>query len=940
MRTKLLFLFLTLHSFFIVSQNDSINIKKLETEFYKAYPHIYSNQDSAYIYFNKALTISQQEKWHDQSANILSYIIFTSSYHYNLPVMKNNLDNLGSLLITQKDSLKKQKVYHVANSLYQLNLGNYYYKLKDYKRAKPWFLQLKNELKSANTTQENIDKLHSVYSFLAVIYTNENKYELAKNYCNKALQLLNNYPDFFEDISSKKMLLNNYLAKIYSNQKQYDSAINLLEKSVNFYQTKKTSDYTNSLISSYQALINNYILSNNSEKALSLLQKSESSYRKNDPFYKVLQELYGDIYLQQQNFDKALLTYQISLKLFKTYRNNKKHIDIALIYKKISEVYIKNKQFDKAYINIQNALQNCTFSSTSFSDENPLISNLITNSDVLEILHTKVIVLTGLYNKNQNISFLKKGLQTSLLALDILDILKPTLENKNDKQYLIDKVYPLYETTLNQLHILHQKTNDKKYLDTAFTVLEKSKSTQLLEAVNLSKAIKFKNIPEQIIDREQQLLATINSIETAIFTSESTEEKYQKLNTAKEQYNSFLDSVKVTYPKYHKLKYDYTTISLETVLNNTKTNEAKVSYFFGKHYIYIFSITKKNIDFSRIVNSESLQKELTTFYATVSNYKKKYNPTLGFSLYKKLLPLNVRNKTLLTVVPDGFLNYIPFEALSTQNQNNSYLVQNAATVYENSFTLLNEQEKLTHNNEENTILAIAPEFYKTSSKNVTRADFTPLIFNKREVRNIASVFNTDTILGKQASLLKLKNRFSKYPILHFATHASANDEFPDFSYLAFTPTKNEANLWYVKDIYNTELKANLVTLSACQTGIGKLEKGEGNISLARAFSYAGVGALVKSLWKVDDKSSSKLMSDFYKELSLGNNKTTALQIAKNNYLKNTVKELSHPFFWAGFVLNGNPQAIANSPTNYVVWVIALIFIILFLFRKKLVQFFK
>jgi CHAT domain-containing protein len=111
----------------------------------------------------------------------------------------------------------------------------------------------------------------------------------------------------------------------------------------------------------------------------------------------------------------------------------------------------------------------------------------------------------------------------------------------------------------------------------------------------------------------------------------------------------------------------------------------------------------------------------------------------------------------------------------------------------------------------------------------------------------------------------------------------------------------------------------LVTLSACQTGIGKLQKGEGMLSLARAFNYAGASSIITTLWKINDQSTSEIMASFYKNLSDGLSKKEALRQAKLTYLTtNDDPLLNHPYYWSGIVLTGNTMPVVS--TNYLLWI--------------------
>jgi CHAT domain-containing protein len=162
------------------------------------------------------------------------------------------------------------------------------------------------------------------------------------------------------------------------------------------------------------------------------------------------------------------------------------------------------------------------------------------------------------------------------------------------------------------------------------------------------------------------------------------------------------------------------------------------------------------------------------------------------------------------------------------------------------------------------------------------------------------------LTGSAASTPSLPDQLGDYRILHFATHAQSNDQKGEFSFLALRgkTATDKGMVLYVKDIYNLRLRAELVVLSACETGIGELREGEGNISLARAFAYSGAQSIVTTLWSVNDESTKKLMSSFYEFLEKGLPKDQALQQAKLAYLLHNKGSAAHPFFWGGFTVIG------------------------------------
>jgi len=161
---------------------------------------------------------------------------------------------------------------------------------------------------------------------------------------------------------------------------------------------------------------------------------------------------------------------------------------------------------------------------------------------------------------------------------------------------------------------------------------------------------------------------------------------------------------------------------------------------------------------------------------------------------------------------------------------------------------------------------------------------------------------------------------------------------PEFSNLSFS--SEEDGKLFISELYNMNLNADLAVLSACNTGAGNLEKGEGLINVSRAFTYAGVPSTVTSLWKVPDQETSQIMISFYRYLKEGKPKNEALQMAKLDYLTNTKDNaLKHPYYWAGFVVSGDIEPISNSNSLWI-YGLGILLLLGLIFRKKLIQVFK
>jgi CHAT domain-containing protein len=234
----------------------------------------------------------------------------------------------------------------------------------------------------------------------------------------------------------------------------------------------------------------------------------------------------------------------------------------------------------------------------------------------------------------------------------------------------------------------------------------------------------------------------------------------------------------------------------------------------------------------------------------------------------------------------------------------------------------------------------------TTTRQKYREKLYPLKGILKEVNRISKIVPGKIYTKDKATEEKFKESSAHYDILHLAMHTIINDKDPMYSKMAFTqePNSSEDNFLNTYEIYNLNLKSKLTVLSSCNTGFGKLNKGEGVMSLARGFKYAGCPSIVMTLWPVEDNSSIRLMEYFYKALKKGYDKNKAMQVAKHKFLKNSDRLHAHPYFWSGYISIGDQSSLYFK--RYFYWIgggtiIALIAIIILIFKKnKLFQFFK
>jgi CHAT domain-containing protein len=191
--------------------------------------------------------------------------------------------------------------------------------------------------------------------------------------------------------------------------------------------------------------------------------------------------------------------------------------------------------------------------------------------------------------------------------------------------------------------------------------------------------------------------------------------------------------------------------------------------------------------------------------------------------------------------------------------------------------------------------------------------FDPLPYARVEVKSIAAQFPktaAQLCLGREATESSLKReRLERFSQIHFATHGLIDERVPARSgvILSLVGEKQEDGVLQMSEIFNLDLNADLVVLSACQSGLGKVVRGEGMVGLTRAVMYAGADSIVVSLWNVRDSSTAEFMKGFYRHLRAGKPKAVALRQAKLDMLRSDKLAYRHPYFWAPFVLAGKSQ---------------------------------
>lgn len=940
----LLFLIFLFPLWFCAQDNDAK--RKLASDYFnKGVSFQYSQKDSTYHYLDLAYSYSYQIGDYSDALEIVLQCIFTSGQYSDMENNRFYLDKLETIL--QNASVRnKVEYFEYYRNRFNYEKGSYLFVLKDFEGAKKQFLNVYDLLGQKDIPSLEVHDLillvHAT-NFLASVYMDTGKYDLAENYFNRSLTF--SAQNKFGKEEGLDRATNRLLAKLNMLTGKYGSANKILVKLLDEYKTLYDGNkrFKNSLITVYQRSVNNLMLQDSLDKALMYLNESQQYLIDDDPFIKHSLLLYGDIYSKLGKEEQAMEHYMKALDVFEGFRQNTPHQDIAEVYGKIAELQLKQKKYQEGLKTIQKAFKNVS-SNVQLENglENPNPEEVFSKTQLLNLLDAKHELLSGLYRSTGKGNYLETALRTERDLLETFELLKKEFDSKLDKQFLAEKAYPMFGRMLDVVHMAYDKDGSDKLLELALTIAEKGKDFILLEALRNAQATQYGNVPQTVLDKEARLRAEISYIEKKIFEADENEpENANKLFTVKQEYYGFLDTIKINHPKYYELKYQNTPIELVKVRKEVLKDDAiLISYTMTESNLYAIVLGKGHTDFLKLPFLETDREAIRNFNRLLSKPSidggNEELVNLGELLFKRIL-----NKSLegletenLTIIPDGELHYLPFDLL---RKDDSYLLKTISIGYGNSVASLMELKAETPI-DKNKVLAFAPSFTGAVAVNPDR-QFGKLLYNDDEVSKIGTFYDTETVLDKQATLANFRAKTPGFNVLHLATHASANDKYPDYSYLAFAEAKDssEGNILYIKDLYNTSINADMVTLSACQTGIGKLQKGQGMLSLSKGFYYAGAKSLVNTLWKINDKSTVTLMDYFYEGLSEGKSKAEALRTAKLRYLQTTEDNLlKHPYYWGGFVVSGDISPITEVYTWYY-WVagsLAFLLMVFFILKRK------
>jgi CHAT domain-containing protein len=958
-----------IYSEFITS-TDSAFLTRIYYSVGLAY-YYYSSFDSAILYFKKTSDLCEKRKCFYnnealQYSNDLA-LVYTVIGSYQLA---------NAYVEKSWSIIKKNMVNDSIHLAHSYQIFSYYYALTFDFESSLYYDALAASIYS-KVPGKFYRQLYDIYLDRAANFAYLKQFENAMINCNKASDIMVNFDSLNKLDKAYLLYLKGY---IYSFQENYDKArveykkaILRLADQIPYYLPDFYFDYARCYLKTgfYDSSL---IILN---KLIRILNDRDKCSSLNDYLYNLA--WFDANYMMAKTY-MALNKQELAITIIRnSITRTKKDFGRNDYYtqKNICELghfYLKKGDLHEAVKTYDEVLQSYSHTYTSASPQKSLFAfmNEVLFESVAGKAYALRLIAANSPTKSERIKYLQNSLSTYEFLFELSDKQRKRTNYENDKLTLSETYDTNYSHAIQVSVQLYRNTLDKNYLIKAFGYSDNKKahvvSDNLIDISNK----KAGNIPDSLLKKEKKLLSEINFNQNKInvgldipqLPQNEKSSIIEKLVSLSTQFDNLLAKFESEYPDYYFRKYKTQLVKSDSVAKLLLENQSLIEYCLTGDSLFIMVLRRSSIDILS-QPSAGIKDHILKFRAYLSHVNNNSFTREAFIdyihnaywLYKKLF-YPVEDKVSgneVIIVPDDVINLIPFEAFVTSDSIPvqidygllPYLVRKYSLSYAYSAELFYNQQK-TSKMQVDGAVTFAPEYrrFKSGIKLMKSGSSKTVLLNPiegslEESKIIINEFGGVTLNGSKATKKNFEHYASSGSVLHLAMHTVVDNEQPMYSKLVFMPGKSNSDDYFLNtyEIYNLDIKSPLVVLSACNTGYGKLMKGEGLISLSRGFLYAGCPSMVITLWSIADLSSSRLMGAFYKNLKEHQNINTSLQSAKVEYITNSDQRNSHPYYWAGYIQIGKISPLDIKEPNKLSWIVTVLSLLvigclLFFYYKK------
>ncbi len=821
-----------------------------------------------------------------------------------------------------------EKSLHVANK--NLDEGHQYYthiynRLNDVSRKKKLYKEAieysrlgLDQCKGCSffTKSQLLNKIANSYISLgdyskAIDYL---KYNLSLDYEEKV-------DDYFQ-----KYYTHHLFALVYKKQKSNAKSLHHLKLAEGYLMHFYKSDYNNELANLWISMIEILLDSGQKEQVGPYLNLIESKNYGKDSLIITSKYKFCLARLQYDNqfsVDSSIIKLaDESISILKNAKLPDVSLDLRIgqILEFKGDVYSEQNSFEEAILTYESALSKLGYVYTDYD------YSKIQNKAASIRLQKK---LMNIYSTKGNSDKVLKSLDAILGMIKYLRIENSTASTKD---YWANENQRIFEDLIgfNMTHLSYAKV---------YELMEENKSNLLIQDINENDFAGFANLSDTLIQKGKVLKSEIAYCNGQIRTITQNEnidstvlgQLIIQKNKFQLELDKYMSDMEKNYPEYYNMKYNLEPVSLSSIQSKLDKGSVVIEYFIGEEKAYVAYVSSHNLQIEEIENVDSLKSLSLRYYQSISQNGSTTDDSLANQLFSLLkmseLQRQYPNAKDIVVVADDFLNNLPFEVL--QDDNGEYLMDTYNIQYQYSARLWNMLRSRKSERKEYDFVGYAYNNQdETFASDRSCFDISPsnLKCAKKEIRSIMEIIDSDNVSSTHDGLSNLLPVASQTKILHLATHACLDEQNSDYSRIYFNDT-----LLTNQDLKVKDFSADMVVLSACETGFGEIVKGEGSMSLSKGFFHAGAKSTLVSLWPVDDCATSDLMEYFYQNLKEGFTKDQALRNAKIQYRNSVSSDREHPYYWAGFIIIGDCSPIWNTSNNLVLGFLILVGVALLLY---------
>lgn len=518
------------------------------------------------------------------------------------------------------------------------------------------------------------------------------------------------------------------------------------------------------------------------------------------------------------------------------------------------------------------------------------------------------------------------------MAINYLMRSQANVEDDGSKLLLMAAQQRLFSLALESAYAEYERSGSEQAVQRFFTLAEADRSVLLKYRLNAFSGVSFSGVPDSLIALEQELRTGLQAEDHAAIADRGQREaKYRDLLRLFEQ----------RYPRYFNLRYGKHAPTLAEVRERLLTPDRQLLlYARTSEHLYALVIDQGSASITRL-DARTLGAEVRSFNQAIAQRQVKAFTDHAYDLYRMVFqPVadRITAKELL-VEPDGELHAVNFELLQTQpgvaDYTDHLLIQRHTIAYLLSATTAIQFAGMARERNRG-LLALAPGFsdqgkaeYRRSVADTSELDhrffrFVRQPFAVMTAQALGHSPSSQVLTGQAASEGHFRQEAGKYGVLYLGTHAEMDPSYPMYSRLVLSKggaglEPDDDGYLHAYEIYELDLRAQLAVLTACESGAGKEEAGEGIRSLGASFAYAGCPSMVVALWNIDEKVTAQIITRFHELLEEGLPKHAALRQAKLDFLAKAKDDLLHPYYWAGLVLIGDVNPVVQDRSWWRFW---------------------